>query len=205
MAKISIINYGMGNIWSVRNALDYLNISHNTINKATEFKNTEMFILPGVGSFKKAMENIIDMKFLEEINENILIKRKKILGICLGMQLLCKSSDEDGNTLGLNYFKNDITNINIIDNTLQVPHIGFNRISNISKSNLFKNIPEDNNFYFVHSHCLIEKDKDFSCYTTKYNFEFISSFENKNIFGTQFHPEKSQNDGLKILQNFYDL
>ena len=205
MAKISIINYGMGNIWSVRNALDYLNIPHNTISDAKEFQYAEMFILPGVGSFKKAMENILFKNFLNEINEQILIKKKKILGICLGMQLLCESSDEDGRTLGLNYFNKEIININFINNNLKVPHIGFNKINNISKSKLFKNIQENNNFYFVHSHCLMKKDKNFNCYMTNYDFDFVSSFENENIFGTQFHPEKSQHDGLKVIKNFFDL
>jgi glutamine amidotransferase len=123
------------------------------------------------------------------------------------MQLLCKSSDEDGETKGFNFYKKKIININKINNNLKVPHIGFNRvlINSNSNSNLYKNVNQENNFYFVHSHCLVDEDVNFQSYTSNYFFNFISSFENENIFGTQFHPEKSQNDGLKILGNFYNL
>jgi len=120
------------------------------------------------------------------------------------MQLLCKSSDEDGETDGLNFYKQKIIDIHKINKKLIIPHIGFNKVVNIENSILYKNINKENNFYFVHSHCLISEDIDFQSHNSNYFFQFISSFENENIFGTQFHPEKSQNDGLKILSNFFN-
>ena len=199
---ISIIDYGMGNIWSVSSAIEYLGFKTNILTKPEEIIMAECIVLPGVGSYKDAMhtikKNCLDDAIIESTK-----KGTNILGICLGMQLLGLSSEEDGNNAGLAIIKKKVK---IFDkNKLiekKIPHIGFNSVKSIGDSKLFKGLKKINDFYFVHSFkmSLDENDKKYGECT--YGEKFLASFENDNIFGTQFHPEKSQTNGIKVLKNF---
>ena len=202
---ITIIDYSINNIWSVQSALEYLKIDHNISKDPEVIKKSTHLILPGVGSFNKAMKNIRKLK----IDNAIQIAKEnncKILGICLGMQLLAKQGFEDGITDGLNLIDTDVRlfNKNKLDN-LKIPHIGFNNVKLGDNSLLFKNLKNNTDFYFVHSYImpLDTFPNNSIIHTCTYGESFVAAFEYNNIFGTQFHPEKSQMNGLKVLKNFF--
>ena len=198
---IAIIDYGMGNLGSVKNALDSLNIESVITRDINVIKNADKLILPGVGAFKKAMDNLnslgLDKVIIDEVKSG-----KPILGICLGMQLLFTTSEEYGLTNGLNILEGNI--IHFKENGLKIPHMGWNNLNIPSDSKLFKGL---NNpyVYFVHSYHLVTDNKEYLLTKTTYGYEFSCAVEYKNIFATQFHPEKSGDVGLKILKNFGDL
>lgn len=202
---ITVINYKMGNLQSVRNALDYLGIASEIVSEPDKITKASKIILPGVGSFNQAMKNIRAMALYDPIYEMALNKKIPILGICLGMQLLTKSSDEDGYSDGFGFIDGVITKFNL-DKKYSVPHVGFNSISfNKNNSTLFHGLEDFADFYFVHSYRMDYSEKPFVAGITEYGEKFTSAFEQENIFGAQFHPEKSQSNGLKFLNNFAKL
>ena len=196
---ILILDYGMGNIFSVKNALEYLGAKVEISSNPNHISKYKHLILPGVGSFDKAMEKIRYFKMDIGIKE--FVKRKnKILGICLGFQLLCNSSMEGGKEKGLGLIDDDIIKM---DNKFgKVPHVGFNNVKIRKGDKLFKGIRENSDFYFNHSYFLKNNNQNFISSTCINNIDFVSSYCKDNIFGTQFHPEKSQSNGLIILKNF---
>lgn len=199
--KVTIIDYGMGNLWSVVNALKYLNCDVVISSNPEIIKNSEMLVLPGVGSFNKAMSSIIKSGIDDAINFAVRIKQTKLLGICLGMQLLAIDSTEDGFTQGLGFIS---TNVNRFKNQpgKKVPHVGFNLVYSNDKSILFKSIYNPSDFYFVHSYRLLLNEIPGLKSTCEYGESFLAAYEFENIFATQFHPEKSQTNGLILLNNF---
>ena len=205
--KVAIIDYGMGNIQSLSNSLEYLGAEVHVTSKHEELQNFSTFFLPGVGSFKLAVDNLKKLNLFDEIKNQVLIKKKKILGICLGMQLLGNSSTENGFSEGLKFLNNNVTKFNEEKKfSLRIPHVGFNNLSQISENfDLFNKINELDNFYFVHSYKmrLNSNNKTFAC--CNYEIEFLAAFQRENIFGVQFHPEKSQSSGLVLLRNFLNL
>ena len=206
MKKVGIIDYGMGNISSVANALKYLGADFEVTNSPKEIKNFYSLIIPGVGSFRKAMNNLQELNLIDEINNEVLIKKKNILGICLGMQLMSSSSTEDGDTKGLGLIKNKVTKLILKkENNLRVPHVGFNNIISFTNNfNLFKKIKEKSNFYFNHSYKMkLENNNKYAA--CNYGEEFLAAFQKENIFGVQFHPEKSQSNGLQLISNFINI
>jgi len=208
MKKIVIIDYLINNLWSVQSALNNLGYNYKISNDSEVIKDSSHLILPGVGSFRLAMLNIKKLRIDQAIKSS-LNNGSKILGICLGMQLLASRGYEDGNTAGLNLINAEVKKINISKNKkkIKIPHVGFNSVKFNEKSNLFKGINNYCDFYFVHSFVLsINKlTNDHLISTCNYGEAFISSVEYKNIYGTQFHPEKSQKNGLKIIKNFINL
>ena len=198
---IAIINYKMGNLGSVKNALDSLNIESVITDDIDVIKKADKLILPGVGAFKEAMENLKKLNLIDTIKEEVK-KGKPILGICLGMHLLFSSSEEYGFTEGLNILEGKI--IHFKENGLKIPHMGWNNLSIPTNTKLFKGL---NNpyVYFVHSYHLVTDNKDYLLTKTTYGYEFSCAVEYKNIYATQFHPEKSGDVGLQILKNFGDL
>ncbi len=202
-SKLTIVDYGMGNIWSVESALQFLDVEVIVSSDPEIISKSECIILPGVGSFKEAMDTLK----LTNIDEGLNLARNKgskILGICLGMQLLGQSSTEEGFTNGLNFFDRKVEYFSdVLD--IKVPHIGFNSVYSDSHSRLFKNIDNGSDFYFVHSYRMINNEEDNRHSYCEYGEKFLSSFEFENIFGTQFHPEKSQTNGIKLLQNFLKI
>lgn len=198
---IAIINYKMGNLGSVKNALDSLNIESVITDDIEIIKKADKLILPGVGAFKEAMENLKKLNLIDTIKEEVK-KGKPILGICLGMQLMFSSSEEYGFTEGLNILEGKI--IHFKENGLKIPHMGWNNLTIPANTKLFKGL---NNpyVYFVHSYHLVTDNKDYLLTKTTYGYEFSCAVEYKNIYATQFHPEKSGDVGLQILKNFGDV
>jgi glutamine amidotransferase len=200
---LGIINYGMGNLASVQNALNYLNLANQIIVEPSEIKNYDKLILPGVGAFGEAIGKIKDKGFFNEIQEFVITKQKPILGICLGMQLLLESSTEHGYSAGLGLVKGKVNYLGDKISTLPLPHVGWNSVAPRTGSVLFHNDQiSEWTFYFVHSYYCDVSDKSLVTGKTTYGFDFDVAFESGNVFGVQFHPEKSQKNGLALLTNF---
>jgi imidazole glycerol-phosphate synthase subunit HisH len=199
---IGIVDYGMGNLLSVFNAVEYLGFEVEICNDPLMLSSKERIILPGVGAFGDCIKNLKDKGFIDVLNEMVIDRRKPILGICLGMQAMAKRSYEGGEYTGLGWFDADVIRLEPKDVSLRVPHVGWNNVSFRSESPLFQNIPAGRDFYFVHSYrikCNDEKDMEATC---DYGGPFACAVRKNNIFATQFHPEKSQDYGLKVLDNF---
>ena len=198
--KLVIVDYGMGNLKSISSALKYLSIDNVLLsNDHKTIKEADKLLLPGVGSFVNAMNKIKDLALDKILNEVVLEDKKPILGICLGMQLLCNYSEEDGGAQGLGYVDAECRKFS--KENLKVPHVGFNQVISNSNTKLYDGFNKDSDFYFVHSYRL-QSDRDINQSHCNYQEDFIASFEQSNIVGTQFHPELSQTNGLKILKNF---
>lgn len=198
--RIAIVDYGMGNIKSITSTLNYLEIEKILVtNDFDKLKQADKIILPGVGSYAKAMSKIIEYKIDHMLYDLVIINKKPILGICLGMQLLCNSSTEDGFNKGLAFINADVTKFE--EYGIKIPHVGFNQVIKNSNSILFQNIENNNDFYFTHSYKVNSKE-NINQSVCHYGQNFIAAFEIGNIFATQFHPELSQNNGLQLLKNF---
>ncbi len=201
--NVGIVNYGMGNIRSIENSLLYLGCSFKVLNNPDKIFNYSHLILPGVGSFKKAMENLKVDGLNQAIKECVNNKGIYLLGICLGMQLLCESSSEGGFTKGLSLIKNKVETFTKKEvGNKKIPHVGFNQVKIEKNSSLFKNINDNSDFYFDHSFRVIQNNNVQNFQTCEYGSKFVASFEKDNIYGTQFHPEKSQSNGLTLMYNF---
>lgn len=200
--RISIINYGLGNLRSVENAVKNLNFDCQIINNPNDIDNSDKIILPGVGSFKTAMKLLNDKDWTNKIKVNVLEKGKKILGICLGMQLLGTQSEEFGLTRGFNFIEGEIKYLKNIGCKKNLPQIGWNSISIKQKHNYLNGIPDNTDFYFVNSLVFQAENQSNIIAKTNYGVSFPSIVAKENIFGTQFHPEKSSKAGLKLLENF---
>jgi glutamine amidotransferase len=201
--SVGILNYGMGNLGSIKNALNYLNIKNAVINDFKVIKKYDSLILPGVGAFPKAMEMIKKKNFLYEIQNHCLIKKKKILGICLGMQILLSSSEEIKTTKGLNFINGDVKYLNLKKN--YVPHVGWSQLNYNKNIPLFKKIDKRSFYYFDHSYYFYLKKNKNIVAEISYEKKIAAVISKENIFGVQFHPEKSQKSGLTLLENFSKL
>lgn len=198
---IGILDYGMGNLSSVTNALNYLGVENTIVEKKDDFTQLSKLIIPGVGAFEKAMDNIIKKDFLNEILE-FDAKNKQILGICLGMQLLAELGTEPCECTGIGLIKGTV--IHLPQNLVRVPHVGWNGINIINNHPILESVKISADFYFVHSYYFDVVNKKNIITTTEYDIMFPSIVSNDkgNVVGIQFHPEKSQKQGLKILENF---
>lgn len=201
--EVTIIDYGSGNLWSVKNALKFLGFTAEITSHPEKIISSKKLLLPGVGSFAKAMQVIRDNSIDDAIIEAVIKRERPILGICLGMQILGLSSTEDGNTKGIGLIpvKVEAFNTQILKN-LKTPHIGFNKVLAHPKSKLFNGLGSYSDFYFVHSYRMMPRQIEGNNSTCLYGENFMASYESGNIFATQFHPEKSQTNGLMILNNF---
>ncbi|OUU25783.1 MAG: imidazole glycerol phosphate synthase subunit HisH [Candidatus Endolissoclinum sp. TMED37] len=201
--KVAIINFGMGNLNSVQVILNYLAIKNDILENPQNINNYSHVVLPGVGSFKKAVKNLKKNGFFNTLLQVSKNKNQKILGICLGMQLLFESSTEEGNTKGLGILKGKVEKFSFSKvKNIKIPHVGFNQVFFHKKNSFYKDISIDSDFYFDHSYRVTDFGDDSNSGFTNYGEKFLSSFNKGNIFGTQFHPEKSQSNGLLILRNF---
>ncbi len=196
--RIGIIDYGMGNLKSVSNALDFLGADNFISDDVNELAKADKLILPGVGAFKDAIDLIRDKGFDKLIRESL---NKPILGICLGMQLMFDTSSEFGSHTGLGLIPGDIVKF---ETDLKVPHMGWNKLDIKKESPLFVGLPEESYVYFVHSYHL-KTDVDVVSATTFYGEEIQVAAQSGNVYALQFHPEKSGTVGLKILENFIRL
>ena len=201
---IAIIDYGMGNIHSVQKALESMGAKTIVTNKPDEIKASDKAVLPGVGAFNDAMQELKTQNLISALNEHI--KSKKIfLGICLGMQLLFEKSEEARKSKGLGILKGIVKRFENKDN-LKVPHMGWNQLKvKNSACPLLKDLADNSYVYFCHSYYPQPKNEGIIATTTDYGIDFTSVLWQDNIYGVQFHPEKSQEVGLKILRNFVNL
>jgi imidazole glycerol-phosphate synthase subunit HisH len=203
--NVIIVDYGTGNLNSVKRSLDILEVSSVISSDPKDIAIAEKIILPGVGHFGKAMSNLKRLNLLDPLHNAALVKRKPILGICLGMELMAEKSEE-GNANGLGWFEAEIIQFNISNKKkYKVPHMGWNQICIKKNSSLMKNVPEFSEFYFVHSYHLKIKNQSDLLNETEYEVTFPSAIEKDNIFGVQYHPEKSHDAGLQLLKNFIEL
>ena len=200
---VTIVDYGMGNIRSVESALTHLGYESRVSSDCKLISKSEVLVLPGVGSFPSAMKAIRDREIGPAIQDALASTKSKILGICLGMQLLAGSSTEDGGSLGLGILKGAVERFTPqTAASLPVPHVGFNSVSAPEGSVLFDGLPPESDFYFVHSFRMSPGSSPALLATSEYGEKFVAAFELGNVFGTQFHPEKSQSNGLRLLSNF---
>ena len=200
---ITIVDYDMGNSRSVVNMLQRIGFKAEITRDHKKLESAEKLILPGVGSFDTAMKNLEHFELKELLDRKALIEKVPFLGICLGMQILTNSSEE-GNLSGLGWIEGSASKFKS-DNDIKVPHMGWNYIQPSSNSRLCKNLEDNSRFYFVHSYYVQVHEEEHSSMKTKYSLEFDSGIEKDNIFGVQFHPEKSHKFGMQILKNFAEL
>lgn len=200
---ITIVDYGMGNLGSVQNALHFLGAQTVISGSPATVEKADTLLLPGVGSFRAAMQSLESSGLSLALREAVLGKGRKILGICLGMQLLGASSTEDGETRGLEFVAAPVCRFpQQAVSGCKVPHIGFNAVTAGADSTLMHGLQENADFYFVHSYRILADGLDACVSTCSYVSPFVAAFEQNNIFATQFHPEKSQTNGLVLLKNF---
>jgi len=206
---IAVIDYGSGNLKSAAKALE---VAASNINKSFKIavtsdpkiiKQSDKIVLPGQGSFRDCYLGIKRISGLDEaLNEFVLEKKKPILGICVGMQLFAKIGYESQETKGFGWIDAEVRKINNMNKKIKLPHMGWNEIELKEDCFIFSNIKNKSHFYFIHSYEFMTKQKDCVAATTNYGNSIIASVEKENIVGTQFHPEKSQKNGLIILENF---
>ena len=206
---VSIVDYGTGNLNSVSKALEVAaeqiskKINIKISNKPKDILDSDRIILPGQGSYRQCALGVKNIPGLwDSLNEFVLIKKKPIFGLCVGMQLFSEQGYEEHVTEGFGWIKGSVKKIEINNKDLKLPHMGWNEVNVLKKNDLFLDIKNLSHFYFVHSFAFKAKDeKDIIC-TTDYEKPVVAGVLKENIFGTQFHPEKSQSNGIKLLSNF---
>lgn len=200
---IGIIDYGVGNLTSVVNALSFISVESKICTMRDELKGIHGIILPGVGSFPAGMKNLESLDIIQVIDDKVK-SGLPLLGICLGMQLLSQTSDEFSLTNGLDLIPGSVKKLDDQNGKLRIPHIGWNNVF-FDDCSLAKGLENEEDFYFVHSYGFSDSKKDYVKGVTHYGNEIVAVVEKDNIFGTQFHPEKSQKAGLEMLKNFSNL
>ena len=207
--NIIIVDYNSGNISSVINS--FKEVAKNKVNievtsDLNKIKSTDKVVLPGQGSFKTCINALNKIDGLSSaLNEFVISNKKPLLGICVGLQMFADIGYEETETKGLGWISGKVSKIDNQNAKYKLPHIGWNQIKIIKDSKIFNNIEDNSHMYFVHSYEFIPNDKNVISATTKYSSNIVCSIEKENIFGTQFHPEKSDKIGLKIIKNFLDL
>jgi glutamine amidotransferase len=199
---IGLIDYGMGNLLSVRHALETAGAEVVVCRDGEALKQVERIVLPGVGAFRDCMMNLKKRGLIEGLEEAVLRLGKPILGICLGMQAMARRSFEGGEHSGLGWLEADVVRLNPDPPTLRVPQIGWNEVHYRTGSPIFKALPQTPDFYFVHSYFVKCDDEAIVEATCDYGGPVTAAVRKENIFATQFHPEKSQDYGLKLLDHF---
>lgn len=200
---ISVIDYGMGNIKSVSKALEAVGAQIKITQNPEDIKKSKAIVLPGVGAFRDCMQNLTNLGLLSTLKEEIL-NGKPYLGICLGMQILFSESEEFGFCKGLDILKGKVIRFKLAKD-YKIPHMGWNTVKLKKKSKILDQIPDNSYFYFVHSYYVVPEQDKVIAGVTNYGMDFTSMIIHENIFATQFHPEKSQKTGLKLLSNFIQL
>ena len=207
--NVTIVDYKSGNISSVINsfkevAQDKVKIEVTT--DVSKIKSSDKVVLPGQGSFKGCVDALKSINgIVDSLNDFVMIKKKPLLGICVGLQMFADVGYEETETKGLGWISGKVTKINNQNGKYKLPHIGWNQINILKGNKIFKDIKDKSHMYFVHSYEFIPVDKNFISATTDYSSNHVCAVEKENIFGTQFHPEKSDKIGLKIIDNFINL
>ena len=207
--NVTIVDYNSGNISSVINS--FKEVSQNKVNievtsDLNKIKSSDKIVLPGQGSFISCVDALNNIKDLvNTLNEFVINQKKPLLGICVGLQMFADIGYEETETKGLGWMSGKVSKIDNQDGKYKLPHIGWNQINIVKESKIFKNIDNNSHMYFVHSYEFIPSDKNVISATTDYSTNIVCSVEKENLFGTQFHPEKSDKTGLQIIQNFINL
>lgn len=204
MAKTVIIDYGMGNLRNVQKAFEHIGVAADISSQGQDLLQADGLVLPGVGAFGDAMDNLRDVGLIDPIQQSV-ANGKPLIGICLGLQLLFQSSSEMGQHQGLGLLPGRVVRFG---NKLKVPHIGWNQLDftrQAAGSPLLKGIADHSYAYFVHSYHAVPVDGECILTTSGYGIDFVSMVQRENVFGAQFHPEKSQEVGLGILRNFAEI
>ena len=209
---LTVVDYGVGNLRSIAKSIEKANLDNNlsysvkVSSDVNDVKKSDKIVLPGQGSFKACKEGIDNIKGLhEELNESVLVKKKPIYGICAGMQLFATKGHEEETTLGLNWIPGEVIKLDLGSSKLKIPHMGWNELKVENKSKVFKDMNNQNHAYFIHSYEFIPENKKVISLTSNYGKDVMAAVSMENIFGSQFHPEKSQRTGLAILTNFLNL
>lgn len=201
---IAIIDYGLGNLESVKKSLSSAGAETIITNNPAKIKKADKIVLPGQGAFADGLNNLKTSGLIQLLTQEVMSRKKPFLGICLGLQLLAESGLENGRHSGLGWIKGDAIKLKALP-PLRLPHVGWDNI-NISKSSpIFNQIPNGADFYFVHSFYLEPKDKKVIAATCNYGQKFAAALQYKNIFATLFHPEKSQKFGQQLIKNFLSI
>ena len=207
--NVTIVDYNSGNISSVINSFKEVakeKIKIEVSSKLNKIKSSDKIVLPGQGSFKSCVDalNSID-GLVDTLNKITIINKKPLLGICVGFQMFADVGYEETETQGLGWISGEVSKIDNQNGKFKLPHIGWNELNIVKTSQIFRDIKNKSHMYFVHSYEFIPKDKNVISATTDYSSSIVCSVEKENIFGTQFHPEKSDKEGLKIIDNFLNL
>ena len=209
---LTVVDYGVGNLRSIAKSIEKANSDNNlsytvkVSSDVNDVKKSDKIVLPGQGSFKACKEGIDKIIGLQQaLNESVLVKKKPIYGICAGMQLFATTGYEEEKTAGLNWISGEVIKLDLGLSKLKIPHMGWNELRVENASNVFKDVVNKNHAYFIHSYQFIPEDKKNISITTNYGKDVIAAVSFENIYGSQFHPEKSQNTGIKILTNFLNL
>ena len=207
--NVTIVDYNSGNIRSVINSFKETavdNVKIEVTSDLNKIKSSDKVVLPGQGSFKSCVEALNNINGLvETLNDFAINKKKPLLGICVGLQMLADVGYEEIETKGLGWISGKVSKIDNHNGKYKLPHIGWNQINILKESKIFKDIKNNSHMYFVHSYEFVPEDKEVISATTEYSSNIVCSIEKENIFGTQFHPEKSDKIGLKIIYNFINL
>lgn len=200
---ITIIDYNAGNIKSIQNMLKKIGVKSTISSQANEIEQAEKLILPGVGHFDYGMRNLRQSGLIDVLNKKVMVKHTPLLGICLGAQMLGNKSEE-GNEKGLSWIDMDVIKFNsrLMGANNKIPHMDWTDVNVKKQSNLFNDMFDHPRFYFVHSYHMSPKNTEDILCTSNYGYDFVSAVEHKNIYGVQFHPEKSHKFGMKLLENF---
>ncbi len=207
--NVTIVDYNSGNISSVINS--FTEVAKGTVNlevtsDLNKIKSSDKVVLPGQGSFKSCIDALNSINGLTDtLNEFVINKKKPLFGICVGLQMFADVGYEETETKGLGWISGKVSKIDNKNGKYKLPHIGWNQINIVKDSKIFKDVENNSHMYFVHSYEFIPEDKDVISATTDYSSKVICSVEKDNIFGTQFHPEKSDKIGLKIIENFINI
>jgi glutamine amidotransferase len=202
---IDVLDYGLGNFGSVIRMVERAGGAARRISSPKEILSSDKLILPGVGHFDQGMSQINDRGFLEPLRERVVGRGVPLLGICLGMQLLCSGSDE-GRLSGLGFVDADVRRLEVLpDKSIKVPHMGWNSVRVTRDNSLFEMTDEEQRFYFVHTYCVVPREDDLTIATATHGFQFCAAFQSANIFGVQFHPEKSHRFGMDLMKRFVVL
>ena len=207
--NVTIVDYRSGNISSVINSFKEVaqdKVKIEVTSDVSKIKSSDKVVLPGQGSFKSCVDALKSINGLvDSLNDFVMLDKKPILGICVGLQMFADVGYEETETKGLGWISGKVTKINNQNGKYKLPHIGWNQINILKGSKIFKDIKDKSHMYFVHSYEFIPVDKNFISATTDYSSNHVCAVEKENIFGTQFHPEKSDKIGLKIIDNFINL
>ena len=202
--RIAIVDYELGNLRSVAGAVERLGHTPVVTNAKEELAASDKLILPGVGAFGDGMANLHRLGLAEILNELVIAQGKPILGICLGCELMAKESEEFGHHEGLGWIDASVIRLEPPDKALRIPHVGWNDLIKTASSVLFQDIPDDALFYYVHSYQVKCHSAKLVVGESDYGLRFTSVYQQRNVFATQFHPEKSQAHGLTLLKNFIE-